>query len=173
MVKASNPLLTNRDGYMITLIAVFWGFMSCPRPKSAQPNQEEVDVDKQDYIDRHNAGDIALLSAEVKKSTCGKLFDIDKMEAVEKVCDTVREAEAEVHSDAEEAYSCILRNYGGDHPLTERLVDPSGGKLRGAKKGINEWMGTATRWYGINVTINFVFLCLHYFDYVKDIGKFV
>ena len=49
----------------------------------------------------------------MKKSTYGKLFNIEKMEAVEKVCDTVREAEAEVHSDAEEAYSCILRNYGG------------------------------------------------------------
>ena len=156
---------------MITLIAVFWGFMCCPRPKSAQPNQDEIDVDKQDYIDRHKAGDIALLSAEVKRNTYGKLFDIDQMEAVEKVCQTVREAEMEVHSDAEEAYSCILRNYGGDHPLTERLVDPSGEKVGEAKKGINDWTGTATRWYGINVTINFVFLCLHYFDYIKDIGK--
>ena len=158
---------------MIALIAVFWGFMGSITPKSAESNQEDADVNKEDYINRHKAGDITQLVAEVKRRTYGKLFNIDDMQEVEQVCEAVREAEAEVHSDAEEAYTCILRNHGGDHPLTERLADPSGGKVRGVKKKINTWMGTATRWYGINVTIGFVFLCLHYFDYIKDIGKFL
>ena len=166
-----DSLLANLVGYMIALIAIFWGFMSSPRPERIQANHERAPQDKQSYIESHNAGDISQLVSSVKRGTYEKLSVIDDKSDVEEVCKTVREAEAEVHSDAKEAYKCILENYGGDHPLTARLADPSGGKLRMMKKRINEYMGTNTRWYGIDVTSSFAFLCLHYFDYIKDIGR--
>ena len=83
----------------------------------------------------------------------------------------MRDVETEVHLNSVEAYNCILKNYSGDHPLTARLVDPSGGVALKAKKYINMKMVSNTRWFSLNISITFIFLILHHFDYIKDIGE--
>ena len=83
----------------------------------------------------------------------------------------MRDVETEVHPNSMEAYNCILKNYSGDHPLTARLVDPSGGVTLKAKKYINTKMESNTRWFSLNISITFIFLVLLHFDYIKDIGE--
>ena len=164
--------MDNCDSYMIALIVFYWGFMSSPRPRRIPPQKDECLNIRQHYADRHQAGEIALLSREIKKCTYGKIFHADENDEVENICEAVRDAEAKVHLNPEKAYHCILENYGGDHPLTARLTAPSGGKVHEVRKKVDKLIG-AVHWYKMTITISFFFLCLHHFDYIKDIGEFV
>ena len=76
-----------------------------------------------------------------------------------------------MHQSSAEAYACILKHYNGDHPIAARLTDPSGGLALKAKKHINKKMDSNTRWFSFNISIAFIFLILHHFDYIKDIGE--
>ena len=106
----------------------------------------------------------------MKEQLFDKIFDADDSEAKE-VSKQVKEAETEVHENSQEAYDCVLKHYEGDHPLTARLRDPSGGKELKVKKGVNRKLNSNTKWFNLNISIMFVFLCLHHFNYIKDIGK--
>ena len=103
------------------------------------------------------------------KSTGTRININDKQ--VEEICQQVRDVEVEIHGDSKEAYTCILKHYGGDHPLSARLANPSGGALHKAKKLVNNKVNSETRWFGVSIISRFVSLCLLHFDYVKDIGK--
>ena len=84
----------------------------------------------------------------------------------------VREMEEKLHGESEEIYKCINTNFGGSHYLTKRMVDPEGGVLVKIREKINQMMlPRKIRWYFFSNFHMFVMLCLHMFDYVKDIGE--
>ena len=84
----------------------------------------------------------------------------------------VREIEEEIHGDAEEIYKCINTHFGGSHYLTARIVDPEGGVMVKIQTKINQMvLPRRIRWYFLSNSTMFVMLCLHIFDYVKDIGE--
>ena len=109
-------------------------------------------------------------SRHIKKLTFPKIYDVND-DQVQEICETVREAELELHDNPEEAYNCVLKHYDGDHPISARLEDPSGGALLKGKKFVNKSLKTNTRWFGFKISSMFFLLCLHHFDYIKDIGK--
>ena len=84
-----------------------------------------------------------------------------------KMCQWVKEAEEELHGDPRHAYHCILNNFGGSHPITAKIIDPSGGLLKKFLKKAKKLL-TMTN---IRIFFMFAMLCLHMFDYVKDIGE--
>ena len=91
---------------------------------------------------------------------------------VSEVCEWIKEAEEKVHSDAADIYNCILANFGGCHPLTARIADPQGGigvKIKDRVKKMAPHK--KIRWHILTIFRMFVMLCLHMFDYVKDIGE--
>ena len=106
----------------------------------------------------------------MKRLTFDKLFDVEE-ESVKEVCEEVIKAESEVNEGSEEIYNCVLKSYGGNHPLTGRIVDPSGGVFREVKRKINQKFNSSGRWYGATITSMFFLLGLHHFDYIKDIGE--
>ena len=84
----------------------------------------------------------------------------------------VRQMEEKLHGEAEEIYKCINTNFGGSHYLTARMVDPEGGVLVKIQTKIDQMMlPRKVRWYFLSNFHMFVMLCLHMFDYVKDIGE--
>ena len=137
--------------------------------KMTQDVQISDSPDKQRYVKEHNDSKISH-DQEVLEHTYSNIFNISS-QPVKKTCQEVRNAEIEMHKNAKETYTCILKHYGGDHPLSARLANPSGGLLGNAKKLINQKVNRGTRWYGISIVSRFVFLCLLHFDYVKDIGR--
>ena len=159
-------------GYMLLIMTIYGMFMISNKKENTDPSLEMNPVrnfEKEDYKLRHTNDNFGL-STEVKEQTFDKIFDVDDIEAKE-VCKQVKEAEIEVHGNGQEAYDCVLKHFDGDHPLTARLKDPSGGKELKLKKGVNRKLNSNTKWFNLNISIMFVFLCLHHFDYIKDIGK--
>ena len=160
-------------GYMLFVITIYWMFMSSNNQENGESapeiTQDVEDFQKEVYKQRHT-NDNSDLAIEVKEGTFDKLFDIDDIQANE-ICKKVKEAEIEVHENAQEAYDCVLKHYGGDHPITARLVDPTGGFALKVKKCVNMRLNSNTQWFSLNIVTMFIFLCLHHFDYIKDIGK--
>ena len=161
-------------GYMMLLITIYSMFMTSRKP--AITRREELELlneerlfDSKLYKDQHTDGNFSL-SSKIKQFTYNKLFDVDD-EQVTEICKQVRAAEVEIHRDSKEVYDCILKHFDGDHPITARLVDPSGGLMLKAKKFVNQKMDSKTRWFGLRLNSMFIFLCLHHFDYIKDIGE--
>ena len=159
-------------GWMLFIITIYGMFMISNRTEYIAPNlelnPEAQEFQKEDYKQRHVNENVSL-SQQVKEQTFDKLFDINDDQA-SKVFKEVKEAEVEVHKNAKEAYDCVLNHYGGDHPITARLTDPSGGSALKVKKYINGKVSSSTRWFSLNISTMFIFLCLHHFDYIKDIG---
>ena len=90
------------------------------------------------------------------------------------VCQWIREVEDELHEDVAERYHCYLSQYGGSHPLTARILNPPGGLELRVRKRIDKHLAPRLApWYVLNITGLFLMLCLHMFDYVKDIGEFL
>ena len=88
------------------------------------------------------------------------------------VFEWIKEAEEEMHSNPEAIYNCILDNFGGTCCLTSRITDPSGGVLYKIKSRIDKIvLPKKVKWHILSIIVLFVMLCLHMFDYVKDIGK--
>ena len=160
-------------GYMMFLITIYLMFMTSPKP--VVPRTEELELinetlfDTELYEDQHTDDNFSL-SSKIKQQTYNKLFDVDD-EQVNEICTQVRAAEVEEHKDPEEVYNCILKHFGGDHPITARLVNPSGGLMLKAKKFINQKFNSRTQWYCLRLMSMFIALCLQHFDYIKDIGE--
>ena len=163
----------NIFGYMLLLITVFWMFLGSKKAALQGSGMGMLSqggsFDKEEYRSHHQDGNFAH-EQEVMKHTYDNLFNINDKQ-VEEICQQVRDVEVEIHGDSKEAYTCILKHYGGDHPLSARLANPSGGALHKAKKLVNNKVNPETRWFGVSIISRFVFLCLLHFDYVKDIGK--
>ena len=84
----------------------------------------------------------------------------------------IKEAEEELHGDPDEAYHCVLANFGGSATLTFRIIEPNGGIIYKIKAGINRIIFPKTaKWYILSNINLFIMLCLHILDYVKDTGK--
>ena len=160
-------------GYMMFIITIYWMFLGFERDEQVEPTEEtnpEVrDFQKEEYKQFHSTENFSKPN-EVKERLFNKLFDVNDDQARD-ICQQVRDVETKVHPNSMEAYNCILKNYSGDHPLTARLVDPSGGITLKAKKYINTKMESNTRWFSLNISITFIFLILLHFDYIKDIGE--
>ena len=158
---------------MMFIITIYWMFLGFQRDEQVEPTEEtnpEVrDFQKEEYKQSHSTENFNKPN-EVKERLFIKLFDVNDNQAKD-ICQQVRDVETEVHPNSMEAYNCILKNYSGDHPLTARLVDPSGGITLKAKKYINTKMESNTRWFSLNISITFIFLILLHFDYIKDIGE--
>ena len=91
---------------------------------------------------------------------------------VEEVCSWVKEVEEELHKEASTIYDCVLTNFGGSNQVTARIVDPKGSIVAKMVSNIFQMIWPKTiKWYLPKIAIMFVMLCLHMFDYVKDIGK--
>ena len=160
-------------GYMVLLIAIFWMFLGSQKPALMTPDILQFDLkgfpDKDRYVNQHKDS-IICHSQDVLEHTYGNIFNINCHHERE-ICQEVRDAEIEIHKNAKETYNCILEHYSGDHPLTARLANPSGGLLGKTKRLVNQNVNHGTRWYGLSIISRFVLLCLFHFDYIKDIGK--
>ena len=88
------------------------------------------------------------------------------------VFEWIKEAEQELHPNAKAVYNCVLANFGGSHQITARLVDPEGGMVLKIKTRINKKLAPRRiKWFYLTIGSMFVTLCLHIFDYVKDVGE--
>ena len=107
-----------------------------------------------------------LFSKELKYETYHSLAKMGQ------VFEWIKEAEEEIHSDPDEIYNCILANFGGSCCLTSRITDPSGGMIVKIQRGISKMiLPKKVKWHVLSIFVLFVVLCLHMFDYVKDIGR--
>ena len=159
-------------GYMLLLITILWMFLGSKKPArhgNAIEMPGQITFNKEEYRSHHQDSNFSH-AQEVMKHTYNNLFNINDKQ-VEEICQQVRDLEVEIHGDPKEAYTCILEHYSGDHPLSARLANPTGGALGRAKKLVNDKVNPETRWFGVSIISRFVFLCLLHFDYVKDIGK--
>ena len=163
----------NLYGYMLLLITVFWVFLGSKKPalqgSANEMHSQRGSFTKEEYRNHHRDNNFAH-AQEVMKHTYDNLFDVND-EQVEEICQQVRDVEVEIHGNPEETYTCILEHYGGEHPLSARLANPSGGVLGKAKRLVNKKVNPETRWFGVGIIFRFVNLCLLHFDYIKDIGK--
>ena len=96
----------------------------------------------------------------------------------------IRLAEERLHDNAEERYLCILKNYGGDATVTERICCPEGTLLVKLKQSCQKLFNlicsflfgkpsSPIPWFVLDIVFGFICLCSHLFDYIKDIGKAV
>ena len=84
----------------------------------------------------------------------------------------INEAEQELHTDSKAIYECILTNFGGSQRITARIVDPEGGVVFKMKTKINQMIKPRRiNWFYFTIVSMFTTLCLHIFDYVKDVGN--
>jgi hypothetical protein len=61
----------------------------------------------------------------------------------------------------------------GSDPFTGDLVAAKVGLMARLRMRIDRWLAPRVLpWYIANILIMFLHLCLHMFDYVKDVGKF-
>ena len=156
------------------LLAYFLGLMSVsgrpllPKlsmkldPKQRLPSKEKRDF-KTKYKNAHRKG---KGMEEYVRNVQYQIYQSSSSER-EKMCQWIREAEEELHGDPRSAYHCILNYYGGSHPITAKIIDPSGGFFKIFLKKAKTLLTTTN----IRIFFMFVMLCLHMFDYVKDIGK--
>ena len=130
--------------------------------------QKEKQEFKAIYAEMHQSETkFELFSKELKYETYRNLVKMVE------VFEWIKEAEEELHSEPDEVYNCILSNFGGSCCLTSRITDPSGGVMYKIKSGINKMiLPKKVKWHFLSIIILFVMLCLHMFDYVKDIGKY-
>ena len=108
---------------MLLLIGFYWVFLSQKKPnlEDISMTSKRMSFDAGFYKNNHLAQDTVDHSAEVKRLTFDKLFDVEE-ESVKEVCEEIIKAESEVHEGPEEIYNCVLKSYGGNHPLTGRII---------------------------------------------------
>ena len=131
-------------------------------PNEPLPSKEKREF-KTEYKNAHRNG---IGMEEYVRNVQYQIYQ-SRSSASQRMCQWVRECEEELHGDPKFAYHCILYYYGGSHPITARIIDPSGGLLKIFLRKAKTWMTTAN----IRIFFMFVMLCLHMFDYVKDIGE--
>ena len=117
------------------------------------------------YRDSHLGTGFKNFSEDLK-------YEISRNPGGEEVCKWIKEAEQELHSDAKAVYDCILDNFGGSHQVTARIIEPDGSMMAKIKTKIDQTIWPRkVKWYFFTIISMFVVLCLHMFDYVKDIGN--
>ena len=97
-----------------------------------------------------------------------KKIDIEKQEGVFR---DIILAEERIHKNAQDTYLCILKNYGGETAVTERLCRPEGTAIDRLKKSVEIVSSWKIEWYKMDIMFSFISLCSHIFDYIKDIGE--
>ena len=160
--------------YMVAiLLAYFLGLRSVKGrlvPKQSikmDPNEQLPSKEKRDFKTKYkNAHRKGKGMEEYVRNVQYQIYQ-SSSSVSNKMCQWVREAEEELHGNPRPAYHCILNYYGGSHPITARIIDPSGGLFKIFLKKTKALL-TMTN---IRIFFMFLMLCLHMFDYVKDIGK--
>ena len=117
------------------------------------------------YRDAHLSPGFERFSGDLK-------YEISQNPGDVEVCKWIKEAEQELHSDAKAVYDCILTNFGGSHQVTVRIIEPDGSIMAKIKTKIDQVLWPRKiKWYFFTIIFMFAVLCLHIFDYVKDIGN--
>ena len=83
----------------------------------------------------------------------------------------IREIEEKLHKTSENVYACILKNYKGDSCVVERICCPDGTAIERMKIACSKDFSNKIQWHLVNISFGFFLLCLHIFDYIKDIGR--
>ena len=97
-----------------------------------------------------------------------KNIEIEKQEGVFR---DIKTAEERLHENSEESYLCVLKNYGGETAVTERLCSPEGTAMDRLKSSVETFFSFKIQWYKMDIMFAFIGLCSHIFDYIKDIGE--
>ena len=130
------------------------------------------------YYSIHSSSEISSFSHKIRLWYYNQMDSEMEVE----VFSNIRLAEESLHVDAEERYLCILKHFGGDATVTERICCPEGTFLDKLKQYIQEILsqlclffnGTAPSsipWFAFDIGLSFICLCSHLFDYIKDIGS--
>ena len=161
--------------YMAFVILIYFIFMRS-RISSSQDRHLEVIImrafrkyhsqsEKSDFLTRyresHSNGEFERFSGDLK-------YELYQNPSGSEVFEWIREAEKELHPDAKTVYECILTNFGGSQRITARIVDPEGGVVLKINQAIKP---RKIKWVFFTIIFMFVMLCLHIFDYVKDVGN--
>ena len=167
--------------YMILFILAYFPYLRV-EPQHSEGQHLEMITKKafNKYLYQREKSDFIAQYREIhlSESKCEKFFGDLKYEMyqnpakMEEVCTWVKEAEEELHKDANAIYDCVLTNFGGSHQVTARIVDPKGDIVTKIGSKIDQMVRPRKiKWYLFKIAIMFAMLCLHMFDYVKDIGK--
>ena len=129
---------------------------------------------KEDFLSKYklaHSDPLEMVAMVDKLKACYQKEEMD--DKMIYVCHWIREVEEELHEEVAERYHCYLSQYGGSHPLTARILNPPGGLELRVRKRIDQHLAPRMApWYVLNITGLFLMLCIHMFDYVKDIGEF-
>ena len=167
--------------YMLIVIVTYFSSLKV-EPQYSQ-GQYLVMITKKIFnknLPQRNKADFIAQYREIhlSKSKCEKFFGDLKYEMyqnpdkMEEVCSWVKEAEEELHMEASAIYDCVLTNFGGSCQLTARVVNPQGSIVAKTMSKINQMIWPKRiKWHLFNIAFMFAMLCLHMFDYVKDIGE--
>ena len=154
------------------LLAYFLGLRSVKGPLvpkqsiKMDPKEQLPSKEKRDFKTKYkNAHRKSKGMEEYVRNVQYQIYQSSSSVSI-KMCQWVREAEEELHGNPRPAYHCILNYYGGSHPITARIIDPSGGLFKIFLKKTKALL-TMTN---IRIFFMFLMLCLHMFDYVKDIN---
>ena len=157
--------------YMILFILAFFLYLRNPQHSDGQELETITQGDKSDFVAQYR-------KIHQSKSKCEQFYRDLEYEMyqnparAEEVCSWVKEVEEELHKEASTIYDCVLTNFGGSNQVTARIVDPKGSIVAKMVSNIFQMIWPKTiKWYLPKIAIMFVMLCLHMFDYVKDIGK--
>ena len=156
------------------MIAIILGYFVLPKLKTSSKVVKKIKADivmaktdegvaarKNNFISSYKAAHSSPSEMTQKVEKVKFEFScLPSLDQQTQLCRWVQEVEEELHPDSRERYRCILGQYRASHPLAGRIANPPGGII--IKVGSR-----------INVTIVWMFLllCLHIFDYVKDIGN--
>ena len=132
------------------------------------------------YYSIHSSSEISSFSHKIKLWYYNQI----DMETEVEVFSNIRLAEENLHVNAEERYICILKHFGGDATVTERICCPEGTVLDKLKQYFQDILnqlcsffnGTTPSpapWFALDIGLGFICLCSHLFDYIKDIGRII
>ena len=134
----------------------------------------------EEYITLHNSNQIVSFCQHIKLWYYNHM-DVERQQ---RVFTNIRKAEERIHGNAKDRYQCILKNYGGDAAVTERICCPDGTIVDIIKNSLQkvynlicgftyDTNSSAFPWHVVDTSFGFILLCSHLFDYIKDIGKYL
>ena len=150
----------------------------CPNQLEIFELKEGTEIFILEYYSMHSSSaEIISFSHKIKLWH----YNQKDMEMMVEVFSNIRLAEERLHDDAEERYLCILKHFGGDATVTERICCPEGTLLDKLKQYLqkilnqfylflNKTAPSPIPWYALDIGFGFLCLCSHLFDYIKDIG---
>ena len=81
----------------------------------------------------------------------------------------IRKVEETTHCNSESVYDCILQKVGGDSKTLNKIISPDKGTI--IVQILKKLRISNIFLAKLEMGAMFIFLCLHLFDYVKDIGE--